>query len=203
MQRYIAITTIGPSTLRNQGSKGVIKAAQQYLSKINLRKFTTKDEISFLKNLDYETERLRKSLPVESQNWGAARKALNLFLRDICYNKFLSSKYKLSNSENWMEIPLDSFVSNSLKRHVKRGQLPLWPGLNKLTSEISFKFQCVAKKVAKSQNISRIHLDMQLWVKERDKIGESTHQASGTLHNGSSHGCVNREPTLSVYNGQC
>jgi hypothetical protein len=29
MQRYIAVTTIGPSTLRNQGSKGVIKSAQQ------------------------------------------------------------------------------------------------------------------------------------------------------------------------------
>jgi hypothetical protein len=39
MQKYIAITTVGPSALRNQGSKGVIKAAQKHLAGIDLQVF--------------------------------------------------------------------------------------------------------------------------------------------------------------------
>jgi len=80
MQLYLAVTTIGPSTLRNQGSKGVIKAAQQYLALIDLNVFRTSDEKTFLNVLDNETEQLRKALPKGAQKWGAARKALNLFL---------------------------------------------------------------------------------------------------------------------------
>jgi len=46
MQNYIAITTIGASTLRNQGAKGVIKAAQKHLADINLRIFQAKNEFA-------------------------------------------------------------------------------------------------------------------------------------------------------------
>jgi hypothetical protein len=172
MQRYIAVTTIGPSALRNQGSKGVIKAAQKHLSDIDLGAFRAKDEVSFLCVLDNHTEKLRCALPREAQNWGAARKALNLFLRDICYNRFLCQKHGLSEAEEWMEIPLDSLVAASLKRKGKRGQLPPWPGLNGLTAEISSKFQKVAKLVASTQGIARVHLDMRLWTVERERSGK-------------------------------
>ena len=169
MQRYIAVTTIGPSALRNQGSKGVLQAAQRYLAVIRLSKFRVANEMAFLHALDGETEKLRRNLPRGAQNWGAARKALNLFLRDICYNRFLGEKHSLANSEDWMELPLDSLVARALKRKGKRGELPRWPGLNGLTREVSAEFQAFAKRVADSQEISRVHLDMRLWTTERER----------------------------------
>ncbi len=174
MQRYIAVTTVGPSALRNQGSKGVIKAAQNYLAVMDLGAFRTKNEPSFLKTLNIQTERLRLALPKGARNWGAARKACNLFLRDICYNRFLCEQHGLSDSEEWMEIPLDGLVALALKRKGKRGALPRWPGLNGLTPEVSAKFQAYARKVANDQGISRVHLDMRLWTLEREKNGEQS-----------------------------
>jgi hypothetical protein len=172
MQTYIAITTIGPSTLRNQGSKGVIKAAQKYVASIDIRIFRAKDEAAFLEVLDQETENLRRALPEGAQNWGAARKALNLFLRDVCYNRFLCEIHGLAQAEDWMEIPLDSLISASLKRKSMRGQLPAWPGLNRLTPEVSSKFQAFARQVAMERRISRVHLDMRLWIEARERNGE-------------------------------
>lgn len=169
MQRYIAVTTVGPSALRNQGSKGVIKAAQNYLALIDLASFRTKDEQIFLTILEARTGELKEAFPRGAQNWGAARKALNLFLRDICYNRFLCERYGLSDSEEWMEIPLDSLVATALKRKGKRDELPHWPGINRLTSEISASFQAFARQVATQQGISRVHLDMRLWTTEREK----------------------------------
>lgn len=169
MQTFVAVTTIGTSSLRNQGSKGVIKSARQYLASLEIESFCTNSEINYLSVLNRETERLRRSLPKGAQNWGAARKALNLFMRHVFYNKFLHDKYRLCRFENWMEIPLDSLIARSLKRNGVRGHLPGWPGLSKLTPEISSKFQDHAKIIANSKGISRVHLDMHLWTKERDK----------------------------------
>jgi hypothetical protein len=173
MQTYIAITTVGPSALRNQGSKGVIKAAQKYLASMDIGVFRARDEAAFCKALDQETENLRRALPRGAQNWGAARKALNLFLRDACYNRFLCERHGLAQAEDWMEIPLDSLIAASLKRKGTRGRLPHWPGLTGLTPDVSSKFQASAKQVALAQGVSRVHLDMRLWTKERERNGES------------------------------
>ena len=180
MQKHIAISAIGPSALRNQGSDGVIKAAQKYLADINLQVFRAKDEDAFLRVLDDQTEILRRAFPRKAQNWGAARKALNLFLRDICYNRFLCKKHGLALMEDWMEIPLDSLTAASLKREGKRGELPKWPGLNRLSPTISSKFQAIAKRIASAQNISRIHLDMRLSAKERERTANK--QIHRTAH---------------------
>jgi hypothetical protein len=172
MQRYIAVTTIGPSTLRNQKARGVIEAAQKYLAGVELTAFIARNEDDFLESLKIQTEQLRTALPLGAQNWGAARKALNLFLRDVCYNRFLCERYDLARSEDWMEIPLDGLVARSLKRKAGRGKLPPWPGLIELTAEISRCFQAFAKDHAVSKGISRIHLDMRLWTEERGGHGE-------------------------------
>jgi hypothetical protein len=169
MQRYIAVTTIGPSALRNQGAAGVIKAAQNHLAIIDLGSFWAKDEKTFLKALDARTEELKDALPRGARNWGAARKACNLFLRDICYNRFLCERHGLAESEEWMEIPLDGLVATALKRKGHRGGLPRWPGLNGLTPGVSARFQAFARNVAAKQGISRVHLDMRLWTMEREK----------------------------------
>jgi hypothetical protein len=125
MQRYISITAIGPSALRNEGSAGVIKGARNYLAAIDLGAFRTKDESTFLNVLDAATEALKRALPQGARHWGAARKACNLFLRDICYNRFLCHRYGLDEAEEWMEIPLDGLVATALKRKGQRGGLPL------------------------------------------------------------------------------
>lgn len=179
MQQYIAVTTIGPSTLRNQGAKGVIKTAQKYLAAVSLARFRTQNESGFLCVLDGATEELRFALPQGAQHWGAARKALNLFLRDICYNRFLCARHGLEGSEDWMELPLDSLVAGWLKREARRegkrgwGELPCWPGLNGLESEDSTRFQSFAKRLAEAGGVSRVHLDMRLWTVEREQGGKS------------------------------
>lgn len=124
MQRYIAVTTVGPSALRNQGGPGVIETAQRFLGALDMRTFAVDDEKSYLEVRDTTTLELRQRLPLDSRNWGAARKALNLFLRDICYNRFLSDRYSLALLEPCMEIPLDSLVATALKRRVGRGDSP-------------------------------------------------------------------------------
>jgi hypothetical protein len=164
MQAYIAVTTIGPSTLRNQGAKRVIKKAQEFLGRLDLHPFHKSDEASFLGVLNRKAEELRQALPKGAKHWGAARKAMNLFLRDICYNRFLSQKYQLAAVEPWLELPLDSLVAGAMKRSASRGRLPHWPGLIGLTPEISREFQASAKECAAGEGISRVHLDMRLWM---------------------------------------
>lgn len=170
MQRYIAVTTIGPSTLRNQGGPGVIEATQRFLSALDIHAFAVSNEESFLEVLDTTTAELQGGLPAGSGHWGAARKALNLFLRDICYNRFLSQRYLLAELEPWMEIPLDSLVAGTLKRRVGRGGLPSWPGLKGLTPGVSMQFQRVARDLADAEGISRVHLDMRIWLHQRTPL---------------------------------
>ena len=173
MQRYIAVTTVGPSTLRNQGGPGVIEAAQRFLSELDIRTLAVDDENSFLAVLNTTTAELRRRLPLDSQHWGAARKALNLFLRDICYNRFLSRRYSLAVVEPWMEIPLDSLVATALKKRVGRRGLPSWPGLKGLTPHVSLRFQHAARDRADAEGISRVHLDMRIWLTQRTKLANS------------------------------
>lgn len=179
MQRYIAVTTVGPSALRNQGGPGVIETAQRFLAALDMRIFTVHDEKTYLEVLDTTTLELQQGLPRDSRNWGAARKALNLFLRDICYNRFLSDKYSLALLEPWMEIPLDSLVATALKRRVGRGGLPTWPGLKGLTPSISWQFQHRAKDWADAEGISRVHLDMRIWVEQRTSLANKTLHRKG------------------------
>jgi len=167
IQRYIAVTTIGPSTLRNQGARGVIEVAQEHLAAVDLSKFSVRNEGDFLASLNAQTNRLKRAFPHGAQNWGAARKALNLFLRDICYNRFLCERHALAQAEDWMEIPLDGLVARALKRKAGRGKLPQWPGINELTAGVSGSFQVFAREFAASKGISRVHLDMRLWTEER------------------------------------
>ncbi|MCH7914904.1 MAG: hypothetical protein IH856_18035 [Deltaproteobacteria bacterium] len=181
MQRYIAVTTVGPSALRNQGRPGVIETARRFLSALDIRTLAVNDEKSFLAVLDTTTAKLRQRLPLDSQHWGAARKALNLFLREICYNRFLSHRYSLALLEPWMEIPLDSLVAAALKSHVGRGGLPNWAGLKGLTPPVSLRFQHAAKDWADAEVISRVHLDMRIWVKQRTKLAnKALHRTAGS-----------------------
>lgn len=167
IRRSVAVTALGPSSLRNQGAKGVISASREFLALLDLSTFMTADEDRFCAQLDSTSERLRKALPKGAQNWGASRKALNLFLRDALYNYYLATEYRLHRIENWLEIPLDSAVARGLKKLRGGERLQEWPGLKKLTPYVSAQFQALAMDIAKSRGLARVHLDIYLWLEER------------------------------------
>ena len=152
--------------MRNQGA-GVLHAVHAYLDRLDLSLIQKMDKAGYIEWLDCHTAALVKELPVKHKPWGAARKALNLFIRTSLYNRYLSGQFKLENVEKWLEIPLDSAVAHGLKKEAGRGRLPQWPGLKRLPREISDRFQEVAQSLAALRNISTVHLDMYLWMENR------------------------------------
>lgn len=123
IQNRVAETCVGASSLRNQGAGGVLEVVRAYFATMPLDMFATPTEERFLVVLNNETEKLRCSLPKGAQNWGTARKAINLFLRDALYNRYLSEHYGLDRIEAFLEIPLDGDVAGAL-HNLKGDDLP-------------------------------------------------------------------------------
>lgn len=165
MQKRTAVSSMGPSSLRNQGV-GVLRCAQDYCGKLDLSAFSKSDELTFNKLLDRHTDRLLDILPVKTRPWGAARKAINLFLREALYNKYLSKNYHLNKIEKYLEIPLDRIVASELKSFARK-ELLHWPGLKKLKKPKSDEFQESATMLSDKNGYARVHLDMYLWLKNR------------------------------------
>ena len=166
LQRKVAFTAVGPSALRGQG-KGVLRTSQDFLAQMSLTRVPKSSAKRYQLWLDRQTESLLNILPIKNRPWGAARKAINLFLRDALYNKYLSKQFKLQSIETWLEVPLDSAVAKGLKLNSNRGELPRWPGLKNLKPNISECFQVFASKQAILKGIARVHLDMYLWLDNR------------------------------------
>lgn len=162
--KRIAMLSVGRSTLRRQGAKGVVSVTRQYLSRMKLSDFSasrTRSEFTLI--LNKKTNQLKRILPKGAQNWGAARKAINIYLREIVYNKHTSGYYNLSHIEKWLEVPLDSHVANSIRSTNYGHSLPRWKTIKGLTSEVSAEYQLAAKKVADHLGVNRIDLDIYLW----------------------------------------
>ena len=117
--------------------------------------------------LDRQTDALLDALPIDGRPWGAARKAINLFLRDVLYNQYLSRRFAFGKLESWLEVPLDSAVARGLEAEAERGALARWPGLKHLDENPSQEFQRFASAHAHTLGIERVHLDMYLWLKNR------------------------------------
>jgi hypothetical protein len=166
MQRRTGVTAVGPSALRGQG-KGVLKVTQAYLGTIDLSRIPKSNQEKYTAWLNEHTNALLEKLPIRNRPWGAARKALNLFMRDTLYNRYLNDYYKIDKLNMWLEVPLDSAVVKGLKRNAGHGQLPQWPGLKNLKPNVSEIFQKYAIEQAKKKNISRVHLDVYLWMENR------------------------------------
>ena len=165
----LANTTISSSTLRNQGAPGVINQARYFLKNLDLQNFATDNEAIFLKELDKQTNLLRLSFPNKSQHWGTARKAINLFLAETNYHKFVCIGYKLEIVEPFLELPLDSQVGRFLMQESqKRGEsdLPQWKGLKYLNAEESKLYQDFARRLAKEKGYARVFLDVVIWQPE-------------------------------------
>lgn len=145
----------------------MVAHARKFLGGIDLSKFSALSIKEFAQQLDKETNFLANSFPSEGEgNWGAARKSINIFLRDVLYSRHLCEHFNLAHIEPWLEIPLDSDVYKGLSLDSKE-TLPKWPRIKKLDSEVSGKLQNVAKKIAKSLGVSRIHLDVRYWRSEK------------------------------------
>ena len=166
MQRRTGVTAVGPSALRGQGA-GVLKATQNYLGSIELSNIPATNQEEYNKWLDAHTETILSILPIRNKPWGAARKALNLFMRDVLYNRYLCDHFGIRKFEKWMELPLDSAVAKGLKKLAGRRRLPPWPGLKRLKEDTSQIYQSFATEYSRTRGISRVHLDIYLWTENR------------------------------------
>lgn len=165
----LANITISSSTLRNQGAPGVINKARYFLKNLNLVKFVTDNQTDFSKELDKQTDLLRLSFPIQSQHWGTARKAINLFLAESYYHKFVCAGYNLEIIEPFLELPLDSQVGKFLTNEARKyGEMdfPQWKGLKYLNAEESKRYQDFANRLAKDKGYARVFLDVVIWQPE-------------------------------------
>jgi hypothetical protein len=174
IHRRVAQTSIGPSAIRNQGASGLIRISRIYFEKtINLTEFRKKLVTDSYKDyLDNLTTDLRSKFPTGGKSWGAARKGLNLFFRDVVYNKYLADllsiptdyKENLKALRN-LEVPLDRDVAGGLNKIFD--DLPRWTTIKDLNEKQSKLFQDKALIYADSKGIARIHLDLEFWRSDR------------------------------------
>ncbi len=176
LQKRIANISIGASTARGIGKKGLIAHTRDFLEKFNLNelsKITTEEE--FKEYLDTITENLAKKLQKyirkDNKAWGPARKFLNIFFREVLYNKFLCEEYNLNHLEKFLEIPIDSHVALSLIQLCydleNKKELPKWKGVIHLSKYENEKYQDFANDIAKKYNTFRVHLDLIFWRKTK------------------------------------
>jgi len=166
LQKRLAEISVSAPSLRNQGNPGLISSSRLFCSRIPLKEFNVSSEKQYNKILDKFTNKLMKEFPHDCRNnWGAARKTLNLFLREVMYNTDLSRQFKLKVIQ-FLEIPLDSYTAVNLYKHAKGNNLPRWISIKSLTKEISGEYQEVANQIALELKIPRIHLDLLYWRKK-------------------------------------
>ena len=151
------LRAIGPSASRRMIRKGDIEHIRTFLDRLNLRRFN--DPTKFSRALDRSTKSLANLLPKD--RWGAARKFLNLYLRDATYNFYLREAYGLDRVEPLLELPMDSYAANELRRQC--GALPRWKGVIHLAPKENAVYQAFAGQVAARECIHRVHLDVRYW----------------------------------------
>jgi hypothetical protein len=159
IRHHYAISVIGPSTSRGMIQVGDIKYVRDFLDRLDLRRFS--DPGTFDHALDRATQSLAKLLP--KGGWGAARKFLNIYLRAVTYNYYLRRAYKLAPVERMLELPMDKFAAEHLRRKREGRTLPKWEGVIHLTREANAQYQATATLVAARKHIHRVHLDVLFW----------------------------------------
>ena len=160
MQKFVVRQSVGASAMRGQGTN-VLLNVHQFLDVLSLGTLKARSRDEYLVWLDQYTNDLLKS----AKTWGAARKALNLFMRSALYNCYLKRKYGLGRFERWMEIPLDGIVVTKLRR-LFFNQLPVWRGVKYLKRKDSDSFQRAASCLAIDNQITTVHQDIFLWVRD-------------------------------------
>ncbi|WP_457331197.1 hypothetical protein [Rhizobacter sp. P5_C2] len=163
LKRRTAQAAIGPSSLRKQGAPKVIAIARSFLGRINLSEVGQLTAESFSPWLDRTTESLKEAFPANARNWGAARKAINLFLRDVVYNTDLAAHFNLGHLRELLEVPLDKDVGSALLEASPRIALPKWPRIKHLGPAVSAAYQQAASSAALERGVCRVDLDVYYW----------------------------------------
>ena len=177
IHRRLASIAVGGSALRNQGASGLVSTARNYFEKsIFLEEFfkNLQSENEFQDYLNKHTCILKMEFPEGAQNWGASRKSLNLFFRELVYNKFIYEYYKIPIGLNdfnkvirHLEVPLDLDVSTGIFKDFKilelNNNLKKWKSIKELTFDTSSLYQNAALKIADDKKIARVHLDLIYW----------------------------------------
>ena len=178
MLQRIADGSVGASTMRNMGPAGTIKVVREFLRKPGLLQsfasVTSRDTFEAL--LEKQTNILKKKLPGGSryrkenylgewgERWGVARKCLNIFLYECVLNQCLREAHKgISKLEPWLEVPLDSYVGKGLNHEDTLDEIPAWGSVISLDKNQSRKYQDFAAKLAASENVARVHLDLKFY----------------------------------------
>ena len=162
----VARMAVGPSTVRGT-PRGTAEAARRFLGRLSLRSLRARNRETFMKTLDRETIRLQAVLPPRGRRWGVARKLLNIYVRDCVYSAHLRSAYRLGRIEPFCEVPLDSITGNKLRESDEGAKLPRWPGVGRLTPEVSAQYQVVGIQIARARRLRPVHLDVFWWSKGR------------------------------------
>ena len=158
-----ASAAIGASTVRKQGAPGVVDAARRSLAGLKLTRYARGGVRQFQTMLDNNTETLKRAFPMGARNWGTARKCLNIFLRDVLYNRYLSEHFEFEQFESHLEIPLDRDVGSALREQPEGFELPRWRTIKFLTQSDSRQFQLAARQVARRLGTHPVHLDLIYW----------------------------------------
>jgi hypothetical protein len=85
---------------------------------------------------------------------------LNLYLRDVLYNRYLSRHFGFRKIEKWLEVPLDSYAAKAIRQGYGAKELPPWKGIKYLTPEASHVYQNAATWLASGSGFARVHLDV-------------------------------------------
>ena len=169
LHRRLSQIAIGASSIRNQGSGGLIEILREYFeTEIDLGQFIKSlvVETQYEEFLNRHTSHILARFPDKAKSWGAARKGLNLFLREIIYSKFFSHRFSIPDNFDdfnqmvkFMEVPLDKEVALGLIVD-SNGKLPKWINIKHLTPTISETYQNQAFIIAAQENLARVNLDL-------------------------------------------
>lgn len=159
----IAELSVGASTVRNAGAKRVAERARTALKRIDIEAFQVSTRDDFLEELERETNRINRYLPLGARHWGVARKVSNIFLRACVQNRPLARHYGLSKIEKWLELPLDSHVADGIKLCSKNSELPIWTTINGLDVDTSDEYQKAARSIARIKKVNAIDLESCWW----------------------------------------
>ena len=151
------------SALRNQGRKGIVKDAREFLAAMEIEGFAqAPNGLAFQTELDRQTALLRQKIG----SWGAARKVLNIFLCEAFFNRIFYSHYQLEHIGPFLEVALDGLVAERLCQDAQEcGQsLPPFDGVKYTTPDVSRQYQDFALRHSRARGLDlRVHLEILYW----------------------------------------
>ena len=160
-QKKISAEVFGPNTLRSL-PKGTKKMLEEHPCQVTLAKLPI-TKAGYSNWLDSQTTKLKTA--ISGMEWGVARKAMNIFMRDVFYNRFLFNAYCNDTMGDWLEIPVDRLVANALL--MRFPDLSPWKTLKHLEPIAHTAYQNAALKLAICKGTTRVHLDLVLYLNNR------------------------------------